>query len=131
MMGRTENVYAADSSEMDETQLAGDEGSDMPVYLEYYENGVLTRVPLERASTLIRRLRSQVDFAVTNPRVGKIHAEFIVRDGKVFVKDLNSKNGTYINGNPQRLGSNVEYPLKDRDRVSMADSEFTLRCSSR
>ena len=131
MMGRTENVYAADSSEMDETQLAGDEGSDMPVYLEYYENGVLTRVPLERASTLIGRLRSQVDFAVTNPRVGKIHAEFIVRDGKDFVKDLNSKNGTYINGNPQRLGSNVEYPLNDRDRVSMADSEFTLRCSSR
>ena len=72
-----------------------------------------------------------MDFAVTNPRVGKIHAEFIVRDGKVFVKDLNSKNGTYINGNPQRLGSNVEYQLNDRDRVSMADSEFTLRCSSR
>ena len=45
MMGRTENVYAADSSEMDETQLAGDEGSDMPVYLEYYENGVLTECP--------------------------------------------------------------------------------------
>ena len=124
-------VYETDNAEMAETQFAGDGISDMPIYLEYYENGIMTRVPLERESTLIGRLRSQVDFAVTNPKVGKIHAEFLVRGGSVFVKDLNSKNGTYINGNPQRIGSNMEYPLQDRDRITLADSDFTLRCGAR
>lgn len=124
-------VYEKDNAEMAETQFAGDGISDMPIYLEYYENGIMTRVPLERESTLIGRLRSQVDFAVTNPKVGKIHAEFLVRGGSVFVKDLNSKNGTYINGNPQRIGSNMEYPLQDRDRITLADSDFTLRCGAR
>lgn len=107
----------------------GDSGTE--AYLEYYVNGVMSRVVLNKPSTLIGRLSSQVDFAVSNPKVGKIHAEFLNQGGKIYVKDLNSKNGTYINRNGQRLNSNVPYPLADNDRISLADSEFTLRCGSR
>ena len=107
----------------------GDPGAD--AYLEYYVNGVLSRVPLNKPSTLIGRLSSQVDFAVSNPKVGKIHAEFLNQGGKIYIKDLNSKNGTYLNRSGERLGSNVPYPLSDGDRISLADSEFTLRCGTR
>ena len=108
-----------------------DGDSGMEAYLEYYVNGVMSRVVLNKPSTLIGRLSSQVDFAVSNPKVGKIHAEFLNQGGKIYVKDLNSKNGTYINRNGQRINSNVPYPLIDNDRISLADSEFTLRCGSR
>lgn len=116
-------------SEGDTELWDGDAG--MEAYLEYYVNGVLSRVILNKPSILIGRLSSQVDFAVSNPKVGKIHAEFLNQNGMIYVKDLNSKNGTYINRNGQRLNSNVPYPLKDNDRISLADSEFTLRCNSR
>ena len=113
-----------------ETELwEGDQ--DGGAYLEYYVNGVMSRVPLNRPSTLIGRLSSQVDFAVSNPKVGKIHAEFLNQNGQIYVKDQNSKNGTYINRSGQRINSNIPYPLKDNDQISLADSEFILRCGSR
>ncbi|NBI71577.1 FHA domain-containing protein [Clostridiaceae bacterium] len=95
-------------------------------FLEYYENGMLTRVPLDGPSTLIGHLRGEVNFEVMNPKVSKIHAEFINDGAHISVKDLNSKNGTYINGSAERIRSNVAYPLSSGDRIRLADSEFVL-----
>lgn len=100
-------------------------------WLEYYENGLMSRVPLDRESTLVGRLSGQVDFAVANPKVGKIHAEFINQNGRIYVRDQNSKNGTYLNRSGQRINSNVPYELKDRDIICLADSEFVLHCPQR
>ena len=125
--------YAAmsmSSGSGDETELWDGNQGGMSAYLEYYENGQLTRIPLDKPSVLVGRLKGQVDFAVANPKVGKVHAEFINQDGLIYVKDLNSKNGTYINGNGQRIGNNMPYPLSNNDRVTLADSEFTVRCGS-
>ena len=124
---REDSVH--DNDENGETEL-WDYSTEGEAYLEYYVNGVMTRVPLDKQSVLIGRLSRQVDFAVANPNVGKIHAEFINMNGSIYVKDLNSKNGTYINRNGQRINSNIPYPLKDNDRISLADSEFTLRCAT-
>lgn len=117
---------------MDETEVSSEtelwEGDqEGAAYLEYYINGIMNRIPLTKSSTLIGRLASQVDYAVTNPKVGKIHAEFINQNGVVSVVDQNSKNGTYINRSGQRINSNLPYPLKDGDSISLADSEFVLR----
>ena len=112
------------STELYEGNMGG-----LSAYLEYYENGVMTRVPLEKPSLLVGHLKGQVDFALSNPKVSKVHAEFINQNGQIFVKDINSKNGTYVNGGP-RIGSNVPYPLHNNDRISLANSEFVLRCSS-
>lgn len=98
------------------------------IYLEYYENGILSKVRLDKPSILVGRLASQVDFAINNVKVGKIHAEFICDDGRISVKDLNSKNGTYVNGGGRRITANVPYPLQNGDKIVLADSEFILRC---
>lgn len=113
-----------------ETELWDSDGN-AEVYLEYYVNGIMNRIMLNKPSTLIGRLQSQVDFAVSNPKVGKVHAEFLNQNGAIYVIDQNSKNGTYINRGGQRINSNVPYPLNDNDKISLADSEFTLRCGSR
>lgn len=125
------NIGSAGDSETDlnmETELFDGFSGGMAAYLEYYENGLMTRVPLNKSSVLIGRLAGQVDFAVSNPRVGKVHAEFVCQDGHFYVKDISSKNGTYINGSG-RINSNVLYPLHDNDRIKLADCEFTIRCS--
>ena len=48
------------------------------------------------------------------------HARRYVRDGVVFIEDMNSTNGTYVNG--RRLGA--QQPLRPSDRIRIGDTEF-------
>lgn len=123
--------YAQEAdSDTEVTQLWDDASEDaMSAYLEYYENGRLIKIPLGMPEgVIIGRLASQVDFAVKNATVGKVHARFVFRDNHHYVIDINSKNGTYINGSKTRIESNTPYLLHDRDRIMLADSEFVIRC---
>ena len=98
------------------------------MYLEYINEGQSVKIPLMKESTLIGRLASQVDFAVNNSKVGKIHAEIILKDGSCCIKDLNSKNGTYLNGSADRIASNIPYPLTNGTKIALADREFVYHC---
>lgn len=82
------------------------------------------KIIIDKASFMIGRLKSQVDYVSQNNAVGKVHAEIINRNGMNYIKDLNSRNGTYING--ERIVSNVEYTIKNSDRVAFANSEYTF-----
>lgn len=105
-------------------------GNGESAYLEYYENGRLSRIPLDSFhEVVIGRLERQVDFVLKSPKVGNVHAKFFCQNGQCYVMDINSKNGTYINGSRTRIESNTPYPLRDKDRIMLADSEFTIRCS--
>ncbi len=119
------NRYQAPDFESDDTDvLVADDGA----YLEYFENGLATKIHLDKESTIVGKLSSQCDFAIRNNKVSKMHAEFISRNGKYFVKDYNSTNGTYINGNSQRIQSNAEYPINNGDRITLANVDLTFRC---
>ena len=49
------------------------------------------------------------DISVSDPEVSRSHARFLMREGNVFVEDLGSTNGTFLNGarisTPQQLRS--------------------------
>lgn len=110
----------------DETVMMGtDEGNIY--YLEYQEGGKLYRVPLEKERTVIGRLAEEVDIAVDNRRVGKVHAQIIVKKDGFYLCDLNSKNGTYLNGSARRIPANTLCPVRDGDRITLADSDFYLK----
>lgn len=50
------------------------------------------------------------------------HTKFYIENGKLFVRDLESKNGTYLNGT---LVKNTQ-PLKHGDRVKVGVAMFTV-----
>ena len=50
------------------------------------------------------------------------HTKFYLENGKLFVRDLESKNGTYLNG---ALIKNTQ-PLKHGDRVKVGVATFTV-----
>lgn len=114
-------------SECEETEF-WDPSKRTEMYLEYINEGQSVKISLVKESTLLGRLASQVDFAVNSSKVGKIHAEIILKDGNCCIKDLNSKNGTYLNGSAERIASNIPYPLTNGTKIALADSEFVYRC---
>jgi pSer/pThr/pTyr-binding forkhead associated (FHA) protein len=63
------------------------------------------------------------DVMVVDGRVSRKHAEVILQDGAVSVRDLGSTNGTTVNGEPV---SGDAVPLAPGDVVSFADNEMTL-----
>ncbi len=67
--------------------------------------------------------RSYVDYFVTNNiAVSRSHADIITRGNSYFVKDLNSKNRTYINN--QELPIHMEVEIHDGDRLKLGNEEF-------
>ena len=80
-----------------------------------------------RYNTDINLLEQELDKEV--PVVSKQHAQLLWRDGKLYIIDLGSMNGTSINGQiisePDRKKGKV-YELKDGDRILIADIELKV-----
>jgi hypothetical protein len=69
----------------------------------------------------------ECDHRLTCHFVSRRHCAFSVRDGRVWVEDLGSSHGTYLNGEPVE----EPRPLNDGDRLDLACLPFEVRLSSR
>jgi pSer/pThr/pTyr-binding forkhead associated (FHA) protein len=70
----------------------------------------------------IGRMAEQVDFYIKNPAIGRIHVELTKGSDGYCITDMNTRNGTYING--VRIEPNREQPINDGDRFMLANEEF-------
>ena len=71
----------------------------------------------------IGKERSYVDcFIADNGAISRSHADIISRNGRVFICDKNSKNGTYVNGSA--IAPETEVELFPGDCVRLANEEF-------
>lgn len=71
---------------------------------------------------VIGRSTSKTDYAVDNSMLSRVHARFYYVDGKYFVEDLGSKNGTFVNNLRVRPNSPVE--IKEGSAVKLANEMF-------
>lgn len=60
--------------------------------------------------------------------LSRLHCEFIYRDHKLYVKDLESHNGVYIGD--RRLPPDEEIPLQPDDKIKIGSNIFTLEFKS-
>jgi EAL domain-containing protein (putative c-di-GMP-specific phosphodiesterase class I) len=81
-----------------------------------------SRVSLTSFPFTIGRL-APADLLVNSSRVSREHAAIHSRDGRYFVQDRGSTNGTFVNG--QRI-TDQEVELRDGDALVIADVEFTF-----
>ena len=83
--------------------------------------GPLQQVPLKTFPFVIGR-SDKASHTIYSNTVSKEHASIDVVDGRHVVRDLQSTNGTFVNG--QRA---VEQALEDGDIVQIAQVEFSFR----
>lgn len=65
---------------------------------------------------------SDCDFQPDDDGVSRHHCELIAKDNELFIRDLRSSNGTYVN--ELRIGA--EFPLSDGDVLTLADSVWRV-----
>ena len=103
------------------TVLLSEEKNRKP-FLRFEADGIIEETHICKDDFIIGRLNDKVDYSIKNNAVGKMHAQITNHEGKYYVKDLNSINGTYLN--KVRIESNIEYEIKDGDRIIFANSEY-------
>jgi EAL domain-containing protein (putative c-di-GMP-specific phosphodiesterase class I) len=86
------------------------------------EDAPIREIPINATPFQVGR-KSGTALRIPSPNVSKIHAEFVEREGLLILRDLDSTNGTYVNG--ERLSG--EKQLYEGDLIQFANVVFRLR----
>ena len=78
-----------------------------------YESKVIKEYPIQKSAIVVGRAPGN-EIVVDNLAVSGSHARIYVEDGKFVLEDLNSLNGTFLNG--QRIRKSV---LKQGDQIAI------------
>lgn len=88
-------------------------------YLLPYPLQTLSRpIPLASSRTTVGRSPKN-SFVIDAPTISRYHAVVISRDGNYYLKDLDSRNGTFVNGQPNRVGR-----IGHHDRIAFGNRQF-------
>lgn len=86
-------------------------------------NGKEVTIALNHLPMTIGKLASFADYVINDDTVSKMHARFEEHNGRIYLCDLNSTNGTVKNG--VWLDINTPVPLEPGDRLRFGRTSFT------
>ena len=86
----------------------------------FFEEGSMAgkEITIDKGSIILGRggPNASCDVVLPERQVSRQHAEIYVQGGRYYLRDLGSKNGTYLNGRP--VSDSV--PLHDNDTIQIA-----------
>ena len=93
-----------------------------PASLISREAGELATIYLEKELTVIGKLETASDAVISLPTISRVHARVRKTGEEYYLADLNSRNGTTVNGT--LLKPDEEYLLQDEDQVDFAQARY-------
>ncbi len=93
-----------------------------PASLVSKEPGELATIYLSEELTVIGKLETACDAVIGLPTVSRIHAKIRKRGEEYYLTDMNSRNGTAVNG--RMLLPDEEYHLEPEDEVDFAQARY-------
>ena len=85
----------------------------------------LNEIVIEKAPFVIGKKPELCDGIIDNSAVSRVHAKLLLEDGGVYLMDMNSRNGTYVNG--YRITGGEKVRLNQNDEVRFANDLFYFR----
>lgn len=103
-------------------RTAADVGALMPIHvdLQVVERGSPRTVQLRTPFELGRS--READVFLRDPEVSRRHARFEGQNGVVYVEDLKSSNGTFLNG--RRVGEAIE--VRQGDEIDVGTTRLVV-----
>ncbi|MDO5337359.1 MAG: DUF6382 domain-containing protein [Eubacteriales bacterium] len=86
------------------------------------EPGIPAVISLEEELTVIGKLPAASDVVISLPTVSRIHAKIRKQGEDYYLTDLNSRNGTSVNGT--MLKGEEEYCLCDQDEIHFGEAPY-------
>ena len=125
-----EYILSLEQENINEDDNATDDSTSMLTTSENYSNPVpyLVRVKTNELVPILHKeflvgKSVNADYQITdNKKISRKHAIFRISNGECYVRDNNSTNHTFING--QLLQPGVEVMLSNDDYIRLGDEEF-------
>jgi hypothetical protein len=90
-------------------------------------DGELREINVEKIPWIIGNMDKNCDTVIRNRLVSHIHACITKVDDEYFIEDMNSTNGTYVNG--ERLMMNSRKKISDSDVITFAAISYIVEMS--
>lgn len=115
-------IYEADSvQDIDCATTVLGAGTDIEGILRYEGTGAIQDIVITKVPFIIGSA-SDCDGIIRHPNVSRKHAKITYRDGTYFLEDLNSTNGTRVNGG--LLSYKTKVSLKKNTNIYFANEPF-------
>lgn len=107
------------------TTVLGSEELYEPVYPYLIRNKNEEKIPVDKPVFRIGKEKQYSDYFVSdNNAVSRSHADIITRNGRYYIKDLNSTNKTYVDGKAIPIEKEVE--IFSRTKLRLANEDFVF-----
>ncbi len=114
-----------ENTEDGETRCLTQEEFEDPLYLASLEPGQYPDIILSQFPAVLGKKRDQVDIWLGSESVSRIHAKLEKREGSFYITDLNSMNGTFVNG--ERLRPREQREIRRGDGIFLATLRYRVR----
>ena len=119
--------FGRDSLEMSEInkvkqQIPTEEKREKRLYEQSHPDYGETVVLSAGAVSVIGKLENACDAVIDLPTVSRIHAKIRKREEAYYLTDMNSRNGTSVNG--RLLRPEEEYQLEPEDEIDFAQARY-------
>lgn len=106
-----------------------DTDSEIPLYVKKADGyeAVTEKLEPDNYPCTIGSLEESSDIYIASPIISKMHACIIKDEDKFYIEDMNSTNGTFING--ERIAMHNKMCLSDGDALRIASYEFVVKLS--
>lgn len=91
-------------------------------YLSPFEKEIYQDIKILEFPFFVGKLKSKVDGMIESRTVSRYHARIDEENGCYYVTDLNSTNGTFLNG--KKICSNEKFRIKLEDVITFANVEY-------
>jgi len=89
------------------------------------ENAKQPEILVSKNNLVLGRHKKSVDVYLKDVSIGKYHAELIFDNEKYYVRDLNSLNGSYLNG--EKIPSYETKEIRNNDKIAFANLLYRVK----
>lgn len=119
---RAGDGYVGRGRPQEKTQYLGEMGKTAGLYLISEKSEKYPQIFIRDRILIVGKKRNQADIILDEAAVSRIHARLEYHQGGYYVMDLDSRNGTYLNG--LRLVPREQVQIRNGDRIAFANVRY-------